>query len=193
MKTSALGVFNRRDINVNPDGSLRFANMILPTDMNPINTAWMLIQNANLSKMTAKDYLNLRKQFDDLAKYESGTTSRGVKVIREMRNQMDKVAKKEIPGLAKIDELYSKQIKDLNEVKKGLVYMQGERKGELRDNFYSILRTLNTQNRQKMKARLENLIYPGIGARVEAIRMLPELAKAYQNSPQMLKAIFKTS
>ena len=161
--------------------------------MNPINTAWMLIQNANLSKMTAKDYLNLRKQFDDLAKYESGTTSRGVKVIREMRNQMDKVAKKEIPGLAKIDELYSKQIKDLNEVKKGLVYMQGERKGELRDNFYSILRTLNTQNRQKMKARLENLIYPGIGARVEAIRMLPELAKAYQNSPQMLKAIFKTS
>ena len=128
MKTSALGVFNRRDINVNPDGSLRFANMILPTDMNPINTAWMLIQNANLSKMTAKDYLNLRKQFDDLAKYESGTTSRGVKVIREMRNQMDKVAKKEIPGLAKIDELYSKQIKDLNEVKKGLVYMQGERK-----------------------------------------------------------------
>ena len=44
-----------------------------------------------------------------------------------------------------------------------------------------------------MKARLENLIYPGIGARVEAIRMLPELAKAYQNSPQMLKAIFKTS
>lgn len=153
----------------------------------------MLIQNANLSKMTAKDYLNLRKQFDDLAKYESWTTSRGVKVIREMRNQMDKVAKKEIPGLAKIDELYSKQIKDLNEVKKGLVYMQGERKGELRDNFYSILRTLNTQNRQKMKARLENLIYPGIGARVEAIRMLPELAKAYQNSPQMLKAIFKTS
>lgn len=45
-------------------------------------------------------------------------------MIREMRNQMDKVAKKEIPGLAKIDELYSKQIKDLNEVKKGLVYMQ---------------------------------------------------------------------
>jgi len=71
MKTSALGVFSKRDININPDGSLRFANMILPTDMNPINTAWMLLQNANLSKMTAKEYLNLRRQFDDLSKYES--------------------------------------------------------------------------------------------------------------------------
>jgi len=106
---------------------------------------------------------------------------------------MDKIAKKEIPALGKVDDLYSKQIKELNEVKKGLVYMQGERRGELRDNFFSILRTLNTQNRQKMKARLENTIFPGIGARIEAIRMLPELAKAYQNSPQMLKTIFRNS
>lgn len=49
---------------------------------------------------------------------------------------------------------------------------------------------MNTQNRQKMKERLER-IFPDLGARVEAIRMLPTIAKAVQSSPQMMKALFQ--
>lgn len=41
-----------------------------------------------------------------------------------------------------------------------------------------------------MKARVEKL-FPDLGARVEAIRMLPILAKTYQNSPQMMRALFQ--
>lgn len=72
------------------------------------------------------------------------------------------------------------------------MYQIGEKKGQIKDNFFSIIKTLGTQNRQKMKARLEQL-YPEIGARVEAINMLPKLAKAYQDSPAMMKALFKTA
>lgn len=43
-----------------------------------------------------------------------------------------------------------------------------------------------------MAQRLEN-IYPDLSARVEAVNMLPKLAKAYQNSPQMMKNLFKTA
>lgn len=43
-----------------------------------------------------------------------------------------------------------------------------------------------------MKARLEEL-YPDLGLRVEAINMLPKVAKAYQDSPSMMKALFKTA
>ena len=142
--------------------------------------------------MTARQYLNLRKQLSDLARYDSGTTSRGVKVIRELRNQVNQVARKEIPGLSKADDLYHRQTEELKKLRQGLVYQQGERKGQIRDNYYSILKNLGTQNRRQMAQRLEN-IYPDLSARVEAVNMLPKLAKAYQNSPQMMKNLFKTA
>ena len=41
-----------------------------------------------------------------------------------------------------------------------------------------------------MKQRIER-IFPGIGDRVEAIRMLPTIAKAVQSSPQMMRALFQ--
>lgn len=41
-----------------------------------------------------------------------------------------------------------------------------------------------------MKERVEKL-FPDLGARVEAIRMLPILVKAYQSSPQMMRALFQ--
>lgn len=43
---NTLGVFAKNQISMNADGSLTFGNMILPTDMNPIQTAWNLIMNA---------------------------------------------------------------------------------------------------------------------------------------------------
>lgn len=189
---NTLGVFAKNQISMNADGSLTFGNMILPTDMNPIQTAWNLIMNAHWWNMTARQYLNLRKQLSDLARYDSGTTSRGVKVIRELRNQVNQVARKEIPGLAKADDLYHRQTEELKKLRQWLVYQQGERKGQIRDNYYSILKNLGTQNRRQMAQRLEN-IYPDLSARVEAVNMLPKLAKAYQNSPQMMKNLFKTA
>lgn len=42
-----------------------------------------------------------------------------------------------------------------------------------------------------MKARLER-IFPDLGARIEAIRMLPILAKTYQNSPKLVNNMLKT-
>lgn len=42
-----------------------------------------------------------------------------------------------------------------------------------------------------MKARVEKL-FPDLGARVEAIRMLPTLVKTYQNSPKLVNNMLKT-
>lgn len=190
--SSALDVFSKNQISLTPDGTLRFANMILPSDMNPITTAWQLINKAPWWQMTVRDYLNLRSQLTDLAKFESGTTTKGTKVIKELRNQINKVAHKEIPGLEKVDWLYSKQTKELQELRKGLVYQQGSRKWETRDNFYSIIKNMNTANRGQMRKRLSN-IFPDLEARAEAINMLPKLANAYQNSPQMMKTMFKAT
>lgn len=92
--------------------------------MNPVTTAWQLINKAPWDKMTVRDYLNLRSQLSDLAKFESGTTTKGTKVIKELRNQLNKIAHKEIPGLEKVDGLYSKQTQEIQKLKQGLVYQQ---------------------------------------------------------------------
>lgn len=189
---SVLGVFSKHQITMDAKWQLKFGDMILPTDMNPIQTARSLIQNAQRGQMTARQFLNLRRQLSDLAKFDSWTTARWVKVIRELRAEINKVAKKEIPWLEKADDLYSKQTNELKELRQWLVYQQGERKWQIRDNYHSILKNLGTQNRKMMAQRLET-IYPDLSARVEAINMLPKLAKAYQGAPQMMKNLFKTA
>ena len=189
---STLGVFSKHQITMDAKWQLKFGDMILPTDMNPIQTARSLIQNAQRGQMTARQFLNLRRQLSDLAKFDSWTTARWVKVIRELRAEINKVAKKEIPWLKKADDLYSKQTNELKELRQWLVYQQGERKWQIRDNYHSILKNLGTQNRRMMAQRLET-IYPDLSARVEAINMLPKLAKAYQGAPQMMKNLFKTA
>lgn len=51
------------------------------------------------------------------------------------------------------------------------------------------MRTLNKQNRQAMKGRLEEKIFPGISERVEAVDMASKLAKVYQDSPSLMKVL----
>ena len=163
--------------------------------MNPVNVAWNVIRamEPNLQNMTIKQIREFRQQLRSLIKYQSDapSTKYSKKVLREIVDgALNSVVHKEIPALAKVDEIYTKRLKELKEFKDGLVYQVGEKKGQIKDNFYSIISTLNTQNRQKMKARVEKL-FPDLGARVEAIRMLPILAKTYQNSPQMMRALFQ--
>lgn len=107
--------------------------------------------------------------------------------VRKMRELLDDVAKREIPGLKKVDEVYKREIDALNKIKEGLVYKDNKKIGEWRDNFYSIMRTLNKQNRQTMKGRLEEQIFPGIAERVEAVDLASKAMKAYQDSPALMK------
>ena len=174
-------VFADNWITINSDGELDFRTTANPADMNPVNTAWYVIKNMepNLRNMTIAEFLDFRKQLRSLINYESDSRSTrySKKIIRQIVDgELNKLAHKMIPSLAKVDEIYHKQINELKEFKDGLVYQQGEKRWQIKDNFYSILSTLNTQNRQKMKARLER-IFPDLGARIEAIRMQPILAK----------------
>lgn len=187
-------VFEKNAIDVTEDG-LSFRTTANPADMNPIVVAWNLIKAKEpfFSSMTIKEIREFRKQLRSLIKYHSDapSTKFSKNILRQLIDgAYNGTVHKEIPELAKVDEIYSKEIDELTKFKDGLVYQQGEKKGQIKDNFYSIISTLNTQNRQKMKARIEKL-FPDLGARVEAIRMLPILAKAYQSSPQMMRALFQ--
>lgn len=101
--------------------------------MNPVNTAWYVIKNMepNLRNMTIAEFLDFRKQLRSLINYESDSRSTrySKKIIRQIVDgELNKLAHKMIPSLAKVDEIYHKQINELKEFKDGLIYQQGEKR-----------------------------------------------------------------
>ena len=162
------------------DGKLDFSDsqFVKAEDTNAISRAVWLLNNTNLSNITPKEYWNLRKKLSALAWFDKWTSKDWEAVVRQLRHLVDQLAKEKIPWLKKVDEIFSKEIWYLNEIKQWLVYQQWARKWEIKDNFYSILKTINNQNRQQMNQRLEKIM-PDLSDRVEAINMLPKLLKAY--------------
>ena len=157
-------VFADNGISITPEGELTFSTTANPADMNPVNTARYVIRDmeSNLSNMTISQFLDFRKKLRSLINYESDSRSTrySKNIIRQLVDgKLNQLAHEMIPSLAKVDEIYSKEKQELKEFKDGLVYQQGEKRGQIKDNFYSIISTLNTQNRQKMKERVERL-YP---------------------------------
>ena len=178
-------------IKTNSKWKLESSKYHTPEELNALNLVWDFIQKARLHNTNFRNYHDLRRGIDKLAKYDKGGSAQNVKLIQKVRSMIDNEAKKQIPWLKEIDDTYSKEIRELNKIKEGLVYRQGDRKGTYRDNFMSILKNLWWQNRQMMKWRLEERIFPWIWEQVEAINMIPELVKSYQWSPALMKVFWK--
>ena len=90
--------------------------------MNPVITAWNVIKNMEpqLQNMTINQLLDFRQQLRSLIKYQSDapSTKYSKGVIRQLVDgELNKLAHKEIPELAKVDEIYSKEINELKEFK----------------------------------------------------------------------------
>lgn len=95
--------------------------------MNPINVAWNVIKamEPNLQNMTISQFLDFRMQLRSLIKYHSDapSTKYSKNVIRQIVDgSLNQLAHKEIPGLAKVDKIYSDEINELTKFKDGLVY-----------------------------------------------------------------------
>lgn len=179
-------VLEKHDIKVLENWALDFgySSIVKNEDMHAIST---LLERVNGGLVDdANTVLNLRKVSDQLSKWDSGTTSEGMKVIRDIRKEIDNVAKEQIPGLEELDKLYRSRIDDLNQIQEGIVYRQGDRRGQVRDNFNQIIKTIWGENRARMAERLGE-IAPDLLERVSAIHGVEKLAKAYTNTPKLSK------
>ena len=181
-------VLKNYDITTNEDWKLDFSNsqFIKAEDTNAISRAVELLNNTDLTNITPKQYWNLRKKLSSLSWFDKWTSKDWEAVVRQLRHLVDQLAKDNIPWLKKVDEIFSKELKYLEEIKQWLVYQQWERKWQIKDNFYSILKTINNQNRQQMNQRLEKIM-PDLSDKVEAINMLPKLLKAYAVKSRLIE------
>lgn len=181
----------KNDITQDPvSWELDFSNskFVSDADMRSVQRAIDMIYKDINTLVTPRQYLNLRDKLDQLAKYTTMDASRGQSLIRQIRHTLDWVAKKQIPGLKELDDTTSKYFKEIAELKDWWVYKESTRKGQVRNNFYSIIKNLTGHNRKVMLQRLEKY-YPGIGEEIEAIHIVEKLVRAYNKSPQMIKAL----
>lgn len=136
----------------------------------------------------AKVGLNQRKKMDKVA-YPDGAPSAGTEIIKGMRSIFDENMKEKVPGLKEADKLYSEKIKELEQIEDGLIYKQGDRKGQLRDNFEQIVNTLDWPNRARMLQRLDEL-RPGLWDEIRAVHMMGKLTDMYFKTPTKLSDYF---
>ena len=180
-------LLDKNDIISTPNW-LDFSNskFISDADMRSVQRALDMITQTISKPLTPREYLNLRAKLSELAKYSVVDASRWQSLIRQMRHAVDQVAKKEIPGLKDLDKITSTKLKEIKDLKEGWVYKGGDRKGEIRNNFYSIIKNLTGENRKVMMNKLKEY-YPGIDEEIEAVHLTQKLLKAYNKSPDIIK------
>lgn len=161
-----------------PNWLLKFENSVFQGDtamQSQIQSAFDIATSSR--EVDPTWFLNKRQAIDLKAKWEWRST-KASPVVKMMRAEIDKAGKEAIPGLDELDTLWSKQKKELDEMKSKLVYESWPKRGQYRDNITQIIKTLNKENRHQMLKRLEEIM-PWIKERVDAIQNLPRLAKAY--------------
>ena len=79
------------------------------------------------------EILNLRKAIDSSTKYEWRPVS-STPLLKKIRHAVDEKAKADIPNLRELDDMYSSQMKEIDELENGLTYREWNRLWVLKDN-----------------------------------------------------------
>lgn len=122
---------------------------------------------------TVDEFLNARKQLDNIAKFEAGKTDASSVVAKSLRKFHDLQGKKQIPGLAELDKKFSPEVKKLNRIKKDLL----TREGELKDTAISQIANITGKGKEQKLTRLQDLI-PNIAEDANLLKALEDIEYA---------------
>lgn len=145
------------------------------TDLNKIQE---FINNwGDATTLTADEYLNMRHDLAELAKYDasgkSGVAQQFARDVREGVLNADDV-RTQIPGLKELDAQYAEDISFYNKIKKDLL----NKDGTFKDGAASkIINSVNASNPERL-ARLEKL-YPGFTDQAKLIKAVEDVENAY--------------
>jgi len=186
-------VLSKWNITVNDEGRLIFTESPFADtgEMTIIQRAYDIVKRLSFEEQNANDFLNKKSQLKTfLNKYQNQQDKTVFKLLSQINHAIFvEEGHKLIPHLAEIDAIRSKNLNNINELKKGRVYKQGDEKGQLRNNFYSIVKNLTGENRKKMLQRMEEF-YPWIAEEIEAIELAWKLLKRYKQAPEMAKNVW---
>lgn len=104
--------------------------------------------------LTDDDLLSLRHNIDTTIGWQEGVSSKGQGIIRGIRNDIDKLAKERIEGLAKLDAKFAPEKKFLDEVRP-LIF---NKDGSLKDNYIQAIANITGKGKELKLDRLEKIL-----------------------------------
>ena len=124
---------------------------------------------------TANEFLNMRSDLAELAKYDrltgTGKTSAIENIAADMRASANNNLRSQFKGLKELDELYAPETQFLKQVKKDFVNSDGT----LKDNAPS--KIANSPNKAELTKRLENIM-PGITKKIEILKAVEDIERS---------------
>lgn len=124
---------------------------------------------------TANEFLNMRSDLAELAKYDrltgTGKTSAIQNIAADMRASANNNLRSQFKGLKELDELYAPETQFLKQVKKDFVNSDGT----LKDNAPS--KIANSPNKAELTKRLENIM-PGITKKIEILKAVEDIERS---------------
>lgn len=155
-----------------PDGKIVTTPESLPLTSADKNALQGFLDTfGDVKELSPNAFLNARKSLSDLSAFESGKSSASTTMAKELRKYYDEIGKTQIPGLKKLDDTYSKEIKILNKVKKDYF----TKTGDFKDN--AVFKISNLKNKEALVKRLEKIV-PEIREQLNVLEVIKDIEYA---------------
>lgn len=155
--------FREGGVYVDENGDLAFRkiNDFDAKQQKALQDAWEVLKNAESEwKLNSRETLGQRRKVDNMVNREwkpdkmTASDIATENLIKDMRKTLDKVAKRDIPWLKKLDAKYQPMIEEVRQIKKDRFNSDGT----IKDNARSKLRNLTKAWNEEKLARLESVI-----------------------------------
>lgn len=147
-------------------------------------TNWLWINDIMKWKWTIAQLHDVRKWLDKVI-YSPATSPQQlwlVELTKRARELVDKELSKH-PKFKQIDDQWRETTELLNEIQEWVTYREARKKWQLKDNIDNILLNITQPAKAQLLKRLDEFV-PWIWERAGAIRMIPEVVKAYTTIPR---------
>lgn len=121
-------------------------------DVNKVQSLWDMYKNKDV--LTGKEYLNLRSDIADVAKFDQATTQGARLWAKDLYANLNSKFRKQVEGLEATDAASTMLRKELKSVK-GLIY---DAKGDIKPNAISTINNLFNKGKEGKLAALEELM-----------------------------------
>jgi len=141
-------------INVDKNGNLSATSKSSVRSNADINRLQDFYDMYNKPQLGADEFLNMRQDLANLAKYESGKTTQLQNFARDLRSSANEDLRPQIDGLEDLDNKYSSTTEDLKKVK-NLIY---DNKGNIKDNAVSSINNLLNKGKEGQLGRIQEAL-----------------------------------
>lgn len=138
-------------------------------DINGLQEVLSLVKGKQT--LTPKEILNLRTRLSNLSKFGEGKTDASKLVAKEIRANIDDIAKREIPGLAELDAKFGPEKQMLSKIESAI----WNKDKTIKDNALSSIANLNKKGKELALERMEKVI-PGLREDLNILSAIEDIA-----------------